>query len=62
MAKLAGIKGFFTVINSNNFVSRHNEEKIGGYRMGSIVFLKCRYFNKAFLTLGLIKRGISFRE
>ena len=61
-AKKVGIKKFYTIISANNVVSRHNEEKIGGYLVGSIIFLKCRFFNKVFLTAGIKREGFSIKE
>jgi RimJ/RimL family protein N-acetyltransferase len=56
--KQEGIRAYFTAINADNVVSRHVEERMGGF----IVFLKCRFFNKVFLSPWLIKRGFVFKN
>lgn len=61
-AKKEGLEKFFTVIYSNNAVSRHNEEKIGGFLVGSIIFLSCRYFNRVILSPGVIKAGLRLKS
>lgn len=61
-AKKEGIKKFYTIIYADNVVSRHNEEKIGGYLVGSIIFLKCRFFNKVFFTPGIGRAGFTVKE
>ena len=60
-AKKNGIKKYYTIIFARNKISRHNEEKIGGYLAGSIIFFKCRFFNKVFITPGIYKEGISVK-
>ena len=60
--KQEGLRGYFGVINSDNVISRRVREKMGGYKIGSIVFLKCRYFNKVFLSPWLIKKGFIFNN
>lgn len=57
-AKKDGIKKYYTIIFADNKISRHNEEKIGGFLVGSIIFLKCRFFNKVFLTPGIYMDGL----
>lgn len=57
-AKQDGIKKYYTIIYADNKISRHNEEKIGGYLAGSIIFLKCRFFNKVILSPGIYKEGV----
>lgn len=61
-AKKAGINKFFTIIYADNVVSRHNEEKIGGYVAGSIIFISCSFFNKVILTPGILLRGFRVKE
>ena len=61
-AKKDGIKKYFTIIFSDNKVSRHNEEKIGGYLVGSVMFLSCRFFNKVFLTPGILRAGLRIKR
>ncbi len=61
-AKKEGIKKFYTIIYAGNIVSRHNEEKIGGYLVGSIIFLECRFFNKVFFTPGIRREGFTVKE
>ncbi len=61
-AKKEGIKKYYTIIYADNKISRHNEEKIGGYLAGSVVFLKCRFFNKAFLSPGVYKEGVRVKQ
>jgi len=61
-AKKDGITKFYTVIYANNVVSRHNEEKIGGYLLGSVIFLKCRFFNKVILTPGIKKERLRIKK
>ncbi len=61
-AKECGIKKYYTVIFADNKISRHNEEKIGGYLAGSILFVKCRLFNKVFISRGIKKEGIRVKK
>lgn len=61
-AQKEGIKNFYTIILHDNKVARHNEEKIGGYPIGSVIFLKCRFFNKVFLTPGLLRAGFRIKK
>jgi len=61
-AKKDGIKKYYTIIFADNKISRHNEEKIGGYLVGSAIFLKCRFFNKVFLSPGIYWEGIKVKE
>jgi GNAT superfamily N-acetyltransferase len=61
-AKKEGVKRFYTIIYADNVVSRHNEEKIGGYLVGSIIFLECRFFNNVFFTPGIRREGFTVKE
>lgn len=61
-AKNQGVKKFYTIILSHNKVSRHNEEKIGGYYIGSVLFIKCRYFNWVLLSPGIIIEGLKKKQ
>jgi len=61
-AKMNGIKKFYTAIFSDNKISRHNEEKIGGYYIGSVLFIKCRFFNWIILSPGIIFEGIKIKK
>lgn len=61
-AKLEGIKKFYSIISANNVITRHNEEKIGGFLVGSIVFLSCRFFNRVFLTPSIRVKGFKFKQ
>ena len=61
-AKKDGIKKYYTIIFADNKISIHNEEKIGGFLVGSIIFLKCRFFNKVFLTPGIYFDGLRVKE
>jgi GNAT superfamily N-acetyltransferase len=62
IAKEERIKGIVEAINSNNKIARHNNEKMGGYVIGSVIFLSCRFFNKVFLTSGIAKRGFRLKN
>ena len=61
-AKKDEIKKYYTIIYADNKISRHNEEKIGGYLAGSAIFLKCRFFNKVIFTPGIYKEGIRLKK
>ncbi len=61
-AKKDGINKFYTVIYSNNKVSRHNEEKIGGYIIGHVLFLNCRFFNKIIISPLIFLTGIKVKK
>ena len=61
-AKRDGIQKYYTIIYADNKISRHNEEKIGGYLAGSVMFFKCRFFNKVFFSPGIYKEGIRVKE
>lgn len=61
-AKNGGVERFYTVINSGNEVSRHNEEKIGGYLIGSVIFVKCRFFNIVLISPYIYMEGFRPKE
>ena len=61
-AREEGIIRFIWAINSDNEVARGIQEKLGGYKIGSIVFLKCRFFNKVFFSPWLIKKGFVIKN
>ena len=60
-AKREGLN-FVTIITSDNKVSRHTAEKKGGYIIGSVIFLSCRFFNKVILTPGILREGFRIKR
>ena len=51
LASESGCYKLFVAINSNE-ISIHNHEKLGGYKVGSVTFIKNKFFNKAFVSPG----------
>lgn len=51
----------YVAVNSTNEVSIHNSKKLGGRVIGSMVFVKTRFFNKAYRSPLLLSSGLKLK-
>lgn len=60
--KKDGVSIVFAVVNSTNKIQIHNYGKWGGFFIGSVTFMKTRFFNKVFISKNIIKTGLKVRR
>ncbi len=56
-----GIAIAFWAVNGTNKIQIHNCEKLGNRFVGSITFIKSKFFNKAFVSKGIHKAGLKIK-
>jgi hypothetical protein len=52
----------FNAVNSTNNSQIHNVNKIGGVLVGTVFFVKNRFFNKVFISKSLKKTGLKIKR
>lgn len=52
----------FAAVNSTNQVQIHNFGKLGGYYIGFVTFIKCKFFNEVFISKSIVKSGLKIQK
>jgi len=60
-AKNGGHK-VFVAINHTNNIAIHNQKKLGSRLVGSVTFIKTRFFHKVFLSKSIYKTGLRIKK
>jgi ribosomal protein S18 acetylase RimI-like enzyme len=60
--KKDGVSVVFAVVNSTNKIQIHNYGKLGGFFIGSVTFVKTKFFNKIFISKSIMKAGLKVKR